>query len=673
MNDLLLTAPVEFLATPVVGISAGSPESKMGAGGGSGGKACRINAYTGGPIRQPWSEEDIYVDLQGITWTDKNLPINADHNTALSGILGNTTSVAVDAKEGLVVAAFLNGIEDDCKKVIAHSIAGVQFQASIGAAALTSEYIRAGQVGTVNGRQVEGPAMIVRKTRLRHIAVVTNGADDNTMTKIAAQATQSKGMTMSAPANTAATPENTPAAPAAPQAIAAAAATPAAPSPAPAAPAAQTIVAQAAPQTPAQAPAPALQLDATQLDTIATMVASKISAASSVNDLRNSRPTPPNIIVSGAPSVNSTIIEAAAAIAGKLPGLEKHFDAKTLEMADKQYKGGISLCEIIHASAVANGYLGRNTFRDSGAGRAMLQAAWASNDLSQVLSATVNKFLLAGFMAVDNTWRTIAASRPVTDFKKVTSYRLTGSFEFEEMSGTSAFENKAASDLKYENFARTYGIATNISREQLINDDLGALTTMPQMIGRGGALKLNRVFWSLFTNNSSIFTAGNKNLIPSGASSAMSVDALSLMETTFLDQLDYDGQPLAANGEILLMPTALNTKGRQLMSQTEIRDNTSNKNYATTNPHAGKYQPVVCPYLNNASVAGANASATAFYVLANPSDLALIEVCFLGGVEQPTIEQAEADFSVLGIRLRGFWDFGVAFVEPKAAVKSPGA
>jgi hypothetical protein len=58
--------------------------------------------------------------------------------------------------------------------------------------------------------------------------------------------------------------------------------------------------------------------------------------------------------------------------------------------------------------------------------------------------------------------------------------------------------------------------------------------------------------------------------------------------------------------------------------------------------------------------------------LADPGDLPLIEVAFLNGQESPTIETSEADFSVLGVQLRGFHDFGVSRQDTRAGVKSKG-
>ena len=51
----------------------------------------------------------------------------------------------------------------------------------------------------------------------------------------------------------------------------------------------------------------------------------------------------------------------------------------------------------------------------------------------------------------------------------------------------------------------------------------------------------------------------------------------------------------------------------------------------------------------------------------------MIEVCFLNGQQNPTVETADADFNTLGIQMRGYHDFGVSKQDYRAAVKSKGA
>ena len=103
----------------------------------------------------------------------------------------------------------------------------------------------------------------------------------------------------------------------------------------------------------------------------------------------------------------------------------------------------------------------------------------------------------------------------------------------------------------------------------------------------------------------------------------------------------------------------------------EIRDTTASTKYPIANPHQGKFRAEVSRYLANASLHG-QFQPKAWYLLADPADLPVIEVAFLNGQESPTIETAEADFNVLGIQMRGYHDFGVALQDARGGVKSKG-
>ena len=137
-----------------------------------------------------------------------------------------------------------------------------------------------------------------------------------------------------------------------------------------------------------------------------------------------------------------------------------------------------------------------------------------------------------------------------------------------------------------------------------------------------------------------------------------------------MDQTDSDGKPIGIMPAILLVPTALSALGSQLFKSLELRDTTSATKYPVTNPHQGKYRVEVSRYLGNAAYTGN--SAKAWYLLAEPTDLPVIEVAFLNGQEAPTIETAEADFNVLGIMTRGFHDFGVSKQDPRGGTKMKG-
>jgi hypothetical protein len=647
-----LSAGVEF-SIPQEPAPLGTDSVVAAAGAGTGEaaklKSFRMVAYTGGAMDVGFGHP-VVVDLAGMKVSSKPRPILLQHNPML--IVGHTESIDVKGLHDhaeLRVSGVISGAGDAAQSVMAAAANGFPWQASIGAAISKVEFVDKGDAAEANGRRFKGPVYIARASQLGEVSFVALGADDNTSASVAASAAGNEDSIM-AELKAEATTTTAPSAP---------------------------VVDGAAVTAQIRAEAAA---ESARIAGIRKVCAGKHgeieakaisegwdSTRAELEVLRAERP------VMGAPAAHvkdaelgTEVLEAAICISGRLPGVEKSFSEKSLEAAEKRYRRGLGLQELLLEAAWANGYTGRTV---RGNERAVLQAAFSNMAIPGILSSAANKFVLSGFMAVESSWRAVAAIRSVSDFKAAPSYRLNGGFEYDEVSPAGELKHGEASETSYTNQAKTYGKMFSVTRQDIVNDDMGALTALPMRIGRGAAMKLNKVFWSAFLNNSSFFTAGRNNLV-TGANSALGVDALTVAEQKFLDQTDPDGNPLGIAPAVLLVPTALNAKAAQLMASTELRPASSAKD-VIANPHAGKFSVVYSAYLSNAALTGN--SSTAWYLLANPTDIATIEVAFLNGVETPTVETADADFNVLGIQMRGYHDFGVALQEYRAGVKNAGA
>jgi phage major head subunit gpT-like protein len=310
-------------------------------------------------------------------------------------------------------------------------------------------------------------------------------------------------------------------------------------------------------------------------------------------------------------------------------------------------------------AAFANGYDGPRRL-NAATLRPILAAAWATHDISGILSATVNKFLLAGFDSVESAWRSISAVRSVNDFKAVSQYRLNGGFKFQKVANGGEIKNAAAKDEVRTISAETYGIMTSVTRTDLVNDDLSALTAVPQRIGRGGALTLNDVFWTNFKDDSTFFTTAKGNKSAGGAAALTTgTGALTAALALYRKLKDRDGNPMATQPRVLLVPVDLEIKAAELMNSIQIVSG-ANQREPSTNVFAGRYEVVSSTYLTDAND---------FYLLASPADLPVMEVAFLNGVQSPIVETAEADFNMLGVQMRGYFDFGVSKGEDLAGVK----
>jgi hypothetical protein len=603
MNAIKLDSGVEFL-------QAAEGDSV------SAGKRFRIVAYTGAQIRQGWSREPVVIDMAAME-LPATVPVVIGHDYALGSILGQGRPF-IEAGQ-LIVEGEILAQNANADQVAALAAAGYQFQASVGADVRRHQKIDAEGVTTVNGTAHMGPVRVVKASALREVSFVTLGADSQTSVAIAAEADEESSMADNATQT----------------------------------PAEEPIVA-AAVEAPASVAVEATNsVDHTK--TIADLT-QKVSNMEKLLATRDERPAAPAVHMAQPTARTPEVIEAAFALQGNLPNVEKQYDAKTLEAAAKIQRT-TSLGEVLLSAAEEGGYTGPR--RVSAATlRPILAAAWATHSISGILSSTVNKFLLAGFNGVESSWRSISSVRSVNDFRSVTSYRLNGGMKFQRVANGGEIKNAGLSDESRTISAETYGIMTSVTRTDLINDDLGALTAAPQRLGRGGALALNDLFWAAFQDDSSFFTTarGNKKT----TAGALTLANLKAIATMFRKLKDPDGNPVAVDPRILLVPADIELAAAEIMgSSLLISGNTTAA--PNVNVLAGRYQVVSTSYLS---------SAEDYYLLASPADLPVMEVAFLNGVQSPIVETAEAEFSTLGIQMRGYFDVGVAKAEYLAGIKA---
>jgi len=662
-----------------------------------------MTAYTGGEMVLAGWPYPVVVDLKGLKIPKQSRPILKDHNRSL--IVGHTDKIT-KTETTLEVTGVISGAGRVAQEVVQSSENGFPWQASVGARAEKVVFVPEGKTARANGREFTGPIYIARRATLGEMSFVALGADEDTSARVAAQAArqntevfamnfeqwvEAQGFTLAdlsekQAENLKATYEAIEASqaggegddggeepsPADPDGSDEPQVTQAAPSAVEAKAAVENLRAELAAETKRVATIrktcagkhPEIEAKAIEEGWDETKTELEV--------LRASRPKAPAAHVPEA-GVNGTVLEAACMLTAGLSDVENLYEDPTLDAASKRFRGGIGLQELLLEAAWANGYTGRS-FRAS---REVLRFAFAQNlsaafstiDIGGILSNVANKFLLEGFFSVERVWRNICAVRNVSDFKTVTSYRLIGKDQYEPVAPGGELKHGTLGEEQYANKADTYGLLLSVDRRDVINDDLGAITTVPRKLGRGSGLKINDVFWTIFLDNSGFFKTANKNYL-TGTDTVLSIDGLTKAEVAFLDQVDSDGKPIGIMPQIVLVPTALSAMGTQLYKSLELRDTTASTKYPVANPHQGKFRVEVSRYLANTHYTGA--SAKAWYLLADAADLPVIEVAFLNGQESPTIETAEADFNVLGVQMRGYHDFGCALQDPKGGTKNKG-
>jgi phage major head subunit gpT-like protein len=374
--------------------------------------------------------------------------------------------------------------------------------------------------------------------------------------------------------------------------------------------------------------------------------------------------------------VTDNVLTAAVCQAGRLRGIEDHFSDQELQIAHTIFKGRIGLKQLICFCAAAKGYNAGNFTVDLETQR----AAFATNDrrqqhgsgfstlsIANVLAATANKYLHEGWMAIDQTAMRLANVVSVSDFKQITTVSLMGDLQYLKVGADGEIKHGDLQDLTYTNQIDTYARMLQITRKDIINDDLGALTAVPKRLGRGAALKLNDIFWTEFLGlvAAGFFAAGNNNL--NAGVATMTLEGLAATETIFLNQTDPDGKPLGIMPKIILVPPALRPAAAAILYPQANMAGTAGQN---NNIFAGRYTLESSPYVSNSSYTGY--TSVGWWMLADPDELPVIQIAALNGRVEPTVETADADFNVLGVQFRGYSDVGVNEQEKRGGVYADG-
>ncbi len=638
-------------------------------------------AYNGGPLKVARYDLPIIVDLSGLTVNSQAVLATLEHDDGRQ--IGHVEKIDNNGRQ-LSVAGVVSAAGPAAAELLESHRRGFPWHASIEARPLkTPEYIGPNEAVRVNGQLFSGPCLVARRAELFGISFVPRGADENTSVAIAAQATDKTPLTFEEwyeaigvtvddldanpdlekrlrakyeeatgnkpDENDTSDSEDEEKDMNASQLQAAVDAT--------------IQAADIAPEAAKLLRAEAITGKMTFND-FERAVIKCAKAKADLEALRASRPKGPTIMA-GHHAADRHAVQAALF---KHLGLEA-IGEKTLG-AHAMEAGAALRCthflDVVKASLTAAG-------RDIPASRDdMIRAAFSTADLAGMLGNTANKLLLDAYQAVPSVARTIARPLSANNFKQHTGYRLTGDSAFKLLPPSGEIKHGTLGEASYPYKVDTYARMFGITRNDIINDDLGAMQSVPQTLGRGAAVALEAAFWTLvLANTGNFFGVGHLNYI-SGGTSPLDITSLGAAVTKMRQAVDADGVPVLVVPKYLVIPPELETTADALYTSTNIvATGATDLVTPAGNPHANKYQPLVVPHLSNANYSGY--SATAWYLFGDPSDVAAFGVAYLNGVESPTVESDDAPFNTLGMQFRGYLDFGVCQIDYRGGVMSAGA
>lgn len=321
---------------------------------------------------------------------------------------------------------------------------------------------------------------------------------------------------------------------------------------------------------------------------------------------------------------------------------------------------GMSLSDICGTMLAQGGRTMRGASKSD-----VIQAALTTSDLPNLLENVGNKSLMIGFREQEHaTHRVWTREGSLPDFKPARRIALSEAPGLEQVPEAGEIHYGGLLDGKESIQLATYARILGISRQALINDDLGELTRIPLAQGQAAARKESDLVYALLTSNplmrdgNPLFDALHNNLAAVGT--ALSVNSLGAARAAMRKQMGIGGEAfLNITPVFLIVPPELETIAEQLLTSITPAQPTN-----SVPDWVRRLTVVVDPRLSVAST-------TAWYLAASPSVHDTIEVARLNG-EAP-LSRTEEAFNTLELRFRVVMDMGAAAIDWRGMYQNPGA
>jgi ATP-dependent protease ClpP protease subunit len=293
--------------------------------------------------------------------------------------------------------------------------------------------------------------------------------------------------------------------------------------------------------------------------------------------------------------------------------------------------------------------------------RMIRAAAHTTSDFPAILENTMNKVLLERYQMAQPTYQAVSRRRDFRDFRPAPLVR-SGDFPMPKLLGEGgAIKYGTIGEGKETAQLFTYASGLRITRQTIVNDDLGALDDAMRDYGSVISRMEETVFYSALlsaalSDGKAIFHADHGNL--AGTAAAINKASLSIARSSIRKQKGLDGGSLNLAPAILLVGPDKETEAESI-----VADITATK-VEEFNPFSRKLQVIVTNEITG----------NAWYVLADPNAAGgeIWTHGFLDGNAAPIV-RTENTFGTDGMAMEIIHDFGFGAVDYRGGFKNAGA
>lgn len=281
-----------------------------------------------------------------------------------------------------------------------------------------------------------------------------------------------------------------------------------------------------------------------------------------------------------------------------------------------------------------------------------------------IMSNLANKSVMNGFNEAETTFQIWTGKGSNRDFKEAARYALSEAGNLELVPEGGQFPQDVFGEASARTKVATYGKIFSLTRQAIINDDLGLFSKIATRYGSAAKRLVNKMVYAQLTgtvkmqDNVTLFDDKHGNVAKTAE--ALSVTSLAKAITAMRRQKGItDEANLNITPKYLVVPPELEVTAYQIVNSTAAVDGT---NSGVVNPYKGRFVVVSDPELKDT---------TAWYLVADASQHDTIEVTYLNGVETPRLETRQG-FDVDGIEYKVAFDVGVDTIDFRGLYKNAG-
>jgi len=286
----------------------------------------------------------------------------------------------------------------------------------------------------------------------------------------------------------------------------------------------------------------------------------------------------------------------------------------------------------------------------------------STSDFPKLLGNVASARLRDTYGETVQTWKPFCRQSNAPDFKERSIVMMAGMPEFKKVREGGEYTYATLSESSEKYALATYGRMIAITRQTLINDDLGAFDRLPTLFGRGAANLESDLVWGILLDNPKM--SDGKALFHTDHGNEQGADditeaAIEKMDIAMGAQTGADGKPLNIRPKFIAVSRKHKVQAQKLLTAVTAAKT------GDVNVYQNAFSLIVEDRLYKPQ------GSCPWFTIADPATWDTIEYGYLEG-EQGLYTEERVGFDVDGIEIKARLDFAAKAIDFRGFQKNPG-